>query len=135
MLKRDPDGGLKLGQMVVLGTALALCPLASQDDTTLVRLEQLGGHLAPKALLDTVTFEQGEVTLEEALDLLVTRGNLNLSFNRSRLPLGQMVSLQAINTTALDALLSILEQTATELVVTTNGQLVVIPSKTDGQRP
>ena len=77
-----------------------------------------------------------EITLEEALDLLVTKGNLNLSFNRSRLPLGQMVSLQAINnTTALDALLSILEQTATELVITTNGQLVVIPSKADGQRP
>ena len=121
--------------MAVVGTALALSPLVGQNDTTLVRLEQLDGRLAPKALLDTVTFEQGEITLEEALDLLVTRGNLNLSFNRSRLPLGQMVSLQAINTTALDALLSILKQTATELVITTNGQLVVIPSKADGQRP
>ncbi len=112
-----------------------LSPLPGQEDTMLVQLEQLDGRLAPKALLDTVTFEQSEITLEEALDLLVTRGNLNLSFNRSRLPLGQMVSLQAINTTALDALLSILEQTATELVITTNGQLVVIPSKADGQRP
>ncbi len=121
--------------MVVFGTVLALGPLASQDDTTLVHLEQLGGHLAPRALLDTVTFEQGDITLEDALDLLVTRGNLNLSFNRSRLPLGQMVSLQAKNTTALDALLSILDQTATELVITTNGQLVVIPSKADVQRP
>ncbi len=121
--------------MVAVGTALALSPLVGQNDTTLVRLEQLDSRLAPKALLDTVTFEQGEITLEEALDLLVTRGNLNLSFNRSRLPLGQIVSLQAINTTALNALLSILEQTATELVVTTNGQLVVIPSKADGQRP
>ncbi len=119
---------------MVLGTALAISPLASQDDTTLVRLEQLGGRLAPRALLDTVTFEQGEITFEEALDLLVTVGKIDLSFNRSRLPLEQMVSLQAINTTALDALFSILEQTATELVVTTNGQLIVIPSKADGQR-
>ena len=135
MLKRDPDGGLKLGQMVVLGTALALCPLASQDDTTLVRLEQLGGHLAPRALLDTVTFEQGEITLEEALDLLVTVGKIDLSFNRSRLPLEQKVSLHTGKVTTVDALLSILDQTATELVITTSGQLVIVPSKTEQQRP
>lgn len=121
--------------MAAVGTALALSPLVGQDDTTLVRLEQLDSRLAPKALLDTVTFEQGEITLEEALDLLVTRGNLNLSFNRSRLPLGQKVSLNTGKVTTFDALLSILEQTATELVITTNGQLVVIPSKADGQRP
>ncbi len=121
--------------MVLFGIVLVLGTVASQDDTTLVRLEQIGGRLAPKALLDTVAFEQGEFTLEEVLDFLIIRGHLNLSYNRSRLPMGQMVSLQSKNATALDALLSILDQTATELVVTTSGQLVVIPSKSEDLRP
>ncbi len=121
--------------MAVVGTALALSPLVGQNDTTLVRLEQLDDRLAPKALLDTVTFEQGEITFEEALDLLVTRGNLNLSFNRSRLPLEQKVSLHTGKVTTVDALFSILDQTATELVITTSGQLVIVPSKTEQQRP
>jgi len=120
--------------MVLFGIVLILGTLASQDDTTLVRLEQIGGRLAPIALLDTVTFEPGEFTLEEALDFLIIKGHLNLSYNRSRLPLGKMVSLQTTHTTALEVLLSILDQTATELLVTTSGQLVVIPAKSDRLR-
>ena len=135
MSKRDRYGGLRPGQMVLFGIVLILGTVASQDDTTLVRLDRLGGHLAPRALLDTVTFEPGEFTLEEALDFLIIRGHLNLSYNRSRLPLGQMVSLQTTNITALEALLSILDQTTTELLVTTSGQLVVIPAKSGELRP
>ena len=121
--------------MVLFGIVLILGTVASQDDTTLVRLEKIGGRLGPKALLDTIAFEQGDFTLEEVFELLIIKGHLNLSYNRSRLPMGRMVSLQSKYATALELLLSILDQTATELVVTTNGQLVVIPAKSRDLRP
>ena len=114
--------------MAAVGTALVLSPLVGQNDTTLVKLEQLDGRLAPRALLDTVTFEQGEITFEEALDFLVTVGKIDLSFNRSRLPLEQKVSLHTGKVTTVEALFSILDQTATELVVTNGSHLVIVPA-------
>lgn len=103
-----------------------LFPLLSQEDSTLIQLDEFGGRLVPKALGNYISIKADEITFEKALLLIAIKGNLRLSYNRSRLPMNQMISLHLYNAPALEALLSILNQTNTELVITQNGQLAVV---------
>ena len=98
----------------------------SQEDSTLIQLDEFGGRLVPKALGNYISIKADEITFEKALLLIAIKGNLRLSYNRSRLPMNQMISLHLYNAPALEALLSILNQTNTELVITQNGQLAVV---------
>lgn len=106
-----------------------LSPLPSQDDTTLVSWEQLGGRRAPAALANMITVQVKQINFEEALMLIAREGKLGLSYNHSQLPLQQPVSLQIHDAPVLDALFSLLEQTGTELVITKKGQIAIVPGK------
>ncbi|UCH10725.1 MAG: hypothetical protein JSU61_02205 [Fidelibacterota bacterium] len=106
-----------------------LSTLTGQQEPALARLAQLNGRLAPKALADHITIQAGEITLEEALKLIARHGQVGLSYNHDHLPLNQLVSLRLSDVTVLDALVHILDQTNTELVITGQGQLVIVPEK------
>ena len=110
-----------IGMMSVLALQVA------RGDTTLVRLDTLGGQMAPAALLDTVRIAPGPISLEEALNELIFQANLDLSFNRSRLPLSKMVNISDQPGTVLDLLNSIIAQASCELLITSGGQLVIVP--------
>lgn len=122
-----------INQIHLISFSLAILPwffpLPGQEDFMLIQLEELGGRLVPKALGNHITIETDEITFKEALLLIAIKGNLRLSYNCSRLPMNQRISLHLHNIPVLDVLLSILNQTNTELVITQNGQLVVVARK------
>ncbi|MFC1535710.1 hypothetical protein ACFL32_00945 [Candidatus Neomarinimicrobiota bacterium] len=106
-----------------------LSPLSSQEDTTLVYLEQLGGRRAPAALANMITVQVEQINFEEALLLIAREGKLGLSYNHSQLPLQQSVSLELADVPVLEALYSLLEQTGAELVITEKGQIAIVPGE------
>jgi hypothetical protein len=106
-----------------------LSPLPSQDDTTLVSLEQLDGRQAPAALDNMITAQVEQIHFEEALLLIAREGNLGLSYNHAQLPLNQLVSLDLADVPVLEALFLLLEQTGTELVITEKGQIAIVPGE------
>ena len=94
-----------------------------------------GGSAAqlPPALGSPVALDAGRVPLEEALGAIARQAGLALNYNGDRLPLDRAVSAPSDRTTALQALLQVLEQAGAELLVTAEGQLVVRTSTAPGR--
>jgi hypothetical protein len=111
-----------------------LSPLPSQEDTTLVRWEQLGGRQVPASLRARITLRIDELSLETALQLIAQEADLKLSYNHSQLPLKQAVSLRIQDASVLEALLVLLEQTGAELLITERGQLAIVPGEQQENR-
>lgn len=106
-----------------------LSPLPRQDDSTLVQREQFGGSRVPENLRARITLQIDEMSLETALQLIAQEADIELSYNHSQLPLAQPVSLRIENAPVLEALLSLLEQTGAELLITEGGQLAIVPGE------
>ena len=114
----------------LIGGLLMLALLVARGDTTLVSLDAFGGQRAPTALLDTVRIAPGPLSFEDALNELILQGKLDLSFNRNRLPLSKMVNIPNQPGTALDFLNLIIAQASCDLLITSGGQLVIVPLPT-----
>ncbi|UCD37433.1 MAG: STN domain-containing protein [Fidelibacterota bacterium] len=125
-------GGLMYRILVICIALLVipwLSPTPGQEDSTLIQLEELDGQRAPAVLLNRISLQFGLISFEDALMLISQRGRVGISYNHSHLPLDQPVSLQLQDVSVLDALLSLLAQTGTDLVITNEGQLVVVSRK------
>ena len=97
----------------------------SQDKLAMVELKDLYGKKIPTALIQTVTVDFKNITLEKALSTLANQNNLRLNYNREKLPLNETVTLQLSNVYLIEALMSILETTGTKLYFSPEGQLVL----------
>jgi hypothetical protein len=103
--------------------------LLAQERDSFIQIDGHPGQKVPKSLLTVVTVNLDDVEFEEALAVISEKGDFKLSFNRSRIPLHKKVTVNMENAYALEALLHILERTGTELLVTKDGQLAIVPSK------
>lgn len=83
----------------------------------------------PQSLKKIVSLDLRNTSLEEALIRLAKEGNFKLNYNRDRIPVGKIVTLQLKEVTAHEALERILEDTGTELLITAGGQLAIVPIK------
>lgn len=103
--------------------------LLAQQKDSFIKLQQLDGRNVPKSLLTVVSLDLETVPLEQALTTVAAEGNFKLNYNRNRIPINQTVSLNVENAYALEALLEILQKTRTELLITREGQLVIVPAR------
>ncbi|UCH61924.1 MAG: hypothetical protein JSU77_08920 [Fidelibacterota bacterium] len=126
------DGNLN-SLILLICSSLAIFPWLSlspgQADSTLIRLEQLGGQQAPAALLNKIFLESGAITFGEALRLISKHGKVGLSYNHDHLPLEELVSLPLSEVSVLEALLHVLDQGGAELIITDRGEMVVVPQR------
>lgn len=82
----------------------------------------------PAGLNSRITLNLKDVTLRTALERISTEGNFFLNYNSDKLPLDRRVSVYARNSSAMNVLMKVLNDTGTGLVVTSSGQLAVVPS-------
>lgn len=108
--------------------------IRAQEDDGFIRLDRYDGRKVPKSLLTLVSIDLDEVPLEQALTVIADEGNLKLSYNRNRIPVHKKISVNMDNVYALEVLIKILEATRTELMITQEGQLVIVPSKQEKKR-
>ena len=109
---------------------LAAVATAALNDTSSARppFAGSGGLGMPESLLTVISVDLENVPLESALAAIAAEGNFDLSYNRSRIPVGEKVTVRMEEVRALKALSYVLEETDTELAVTSDGQLAVVPS-------
>ena len=105
---------------------LAAVATAALNDTSSAR--------TPESLLTVISVDLENVSLESALAAIAAKGDFDLSYNRSRLPVGEKVTVRMEEVSALKALSYVLEETDAELAVTSDGQLAVVPSAAAGDR-
>ena len=77
-------------------------------------------------MLTVISLDLENVPFEAALAAIAAKGNFDLSYNRSRIPVDEKVTVSMEGVRALDALSYVLEETDTELAVTSGRQLAVV---------
>ncbi len=102
--------------------------LFPQQTNSFIRIDSTGGPNIPKALLTKITLSLNKVPLEKALNVISEKGKFTLSYNRGRVPFRKKVSVKMANVHALAALLHVLRQTGTALMVSKDGQLALVPA-------
>ncbi len=100
-----------------------------QEQSSFIKIDQYGGRKVPKSLLNLVSVNLNEVPFEQALSTIAAEGNFKLNFIRNRVSIHKEVSVSMENAYALEALMKVLDATETELLITSEGQLVIVSSK------
>jgi hypothetical protein len=108
--------------------------LFAQKTGSLTRIDSLAGQKVPKFLLNIISVDLDSVPFEEALTVISKKGNFKLNYNRDRIPVLKRVSVKMDSVPALDVLARVLKVTETELIMTQDGQLAIVPSKNGPQR-
>ena len=91
------------------------------------RFIEFAGRRVPKSLLTVISIDLEDVPFEKALGDIAEKGDFKLNYNRSRIPVRKKVSVRMENARALEALIYVLRETETELIVTRDGQLAIVP--------
>ncbi len=89
---------------------------------------EFDGLRVPKSVLTTVSIDLVDVPFEAALAEIARKGNFSLNYNRSRIPVDMRMTVRMADVHALEALIFVMEKTGTELLVTSEGQLAIVPS-------
>ena len=111
---------------ITLLAVLAALQETASAQTTFI---EFGGLRVPQAVLTVISVDLEDVPFEAALDEISQRGNFTLSYNRSRIPVDEKMTVRMSEVHALEALIYVMAKTGTELVVTHEGQLAVVPSR------
>ena len=121
------------GAMIWMMAAVATAAL---NDVSSARppFVEVGGLRVPESVLTVISVDLENVSLESALAAIAAKGDFDLSYNRSRIPVGEKVTVRMEEVRALEALSWVLEETDTELAVTSDGQLAVVPSAAPDDR-
>ena len=112
----------------------AIAALIAPSTARPVSLIELGGRNLPQAVLTVISIDLTDVPLEQALVDIADKGDFALSYNRSRIPVDEKITVRMKNVRALEALLYVMSETGTELHITKEGQLAIVPSKQSGKQ-
>jgi hypothetical protein len=105
----------------------------SQQESQLTWTHDGAGRQVPESLMTRISICLNEVSLEDALIAIADQGNFELNYNRNHIPIKKPVSVNVKNNYALVALQEVLDATNTDLMVTREGHLVIVPAQ-DGKR-
>ena len=114
--------------LIILATSSSLF---SQINSSYIEMDQYPGQKVPKSLLTKISINLNQVSFEKALETISEKGNFKLNYNRNRIPVEKTVSVNMENVYAMEALLHILKKTGTQLNITKEGNLAIVPLKND----
>ncbi len=87
------------------------------------------GKLIPESLLNPVSVDLVNVSLESALTDIADEGNFSLNFSGSHIPVDKTVSLTVSNVPAVEALISVLKNVEAEITISKGGLIAITPLK------
>jgi len=114
--------------ILVVSLLMVSSMIFAQDNSIESELNKLRGRKIPKALLNEISVHIDNTPFKIALADISAKGGLNLSYNHELLPMEQKVSVHMDNVYAIEALLSVLQQTSTILEITNSGALAIMPA-------
>ncbi len=101
--------------------------LFANDDVALYDISQKLGPTIPRAMLKKISINLDKAPMEDALALISDKIDLQFNFNRNIIPVKKRVSVKMDQVFAAEALLAVLEETGTSLMITDNGHMVIMP--------
>jgi hypothetical protein len=85
----------------------------------------------PALLLKKISIHLNNVPFETILDTIARKGDVQLNYNRNRIPVEQLVSINMENKKVVDILQYVLDITNTELRVSSSNQVLIVPANID----
>jgi hypothetical protein len=85
----------------------------------------------PEILLQNISLHLTNKSFETVLNAIAVKGNIQLNYNRNRIPVEQVISVNAENERVVDVLREILDITNTELRITSGNQILIVPPDVD----
>ena len=85
------------------------------------------GKTLPPEFNNIISIELYDATFEKALNYVSKSGNIKLNYNRERIPLKQLLSIKMENVTVKAVMDRLTESTNTQMITTTEGQIIIAP--------
>jgi TonB-linked SusC/RagA family outer membrane protein len=119
-----------LSAVALLGAPLAAQDFAVPRAAYVVRLSSMPVHLesAPEVLRQPVTLRLKQVTVAQALDELVARTRISLTYSRAFIPADRVVSVDLESGSVLQALGELLGDSGVEVWVSNSGRIALVPA-------
>ncbi len=101
--------------------------LFANDDVALYDISQKLGPTIPRAMLKKISINLDKAPMEDALALISDKIDLQFNFNRNVIPVKKRISIKMNEVFAAQALMAVLDETGTSLMITDNGHMVIMP--------
>jgi hypothetical protein len=111
--------------LLILFTPGIAFPLAARAATNL----PVQNTEYPRALQTIISVDLKNVPLKRALADIAKAGNFQLNYSDNAIPVDQLVSVTMVNVPAITALREVMEQTRTELIISSGGDIIIVPVK------
>jgi len=95
---------------------------------------EFGGRRVPESVLTVISIDLEDMPFEAVLAEIAGKGNFELNYNRSRIPVDEKITVRMEDVRAIEALTHVMKMTGTELVVTQDGRLAVVPAEDQANR-
>jgi outer membrane cobalamin receptor len=105
-----------------------ITPAISEEDFGMALIDDFNWQSIPAFLTDSVSVDLNRVTYGEALRIISEMGNFKLNYNRNRIPVDQIVTLEMEDVPVFEILFVLLQRTRTTLIVTPDEELALVPS-------
>jgi hypothetical protein len=102
---------------------IASITLSAQTDSTW----SLHKDDLPASLSSIISINLDNVQFEKALNIISEKGKIGFNYSRNFLPMDQIVSLKMKNVPVSEALMKVLNDTKTGLILTDDGLIVLVP--------
>ncbi|MBT4496555.1 MAG: TonB-dependent receptor, partial [Gemmatimonadetes bacterium] len=112
-----------------VATVAAMAVLIDASSAQNAPLVEFNGRKVPESVLAVISVDLEDMPFEEVLADIAAKGNFELNYNRSRIPVKEKLTVRMENMRALDILIHVMKKTGTELVVTREGRLAVVPAE------
>jgi len=93
--------------------------------------EKIDDSDIPNILLQKISIHLNNAAFETVLDSISGKCNVQLNYNRNRIPVEQVISVNTENERVVDILRYVLDITNTELRVSSGNQILIVPADID----
>jgi hypothetical protein len=85
----------------------------------------------PDILLQEISLHLNNASFETVLESISAKSDVQLNYNRNRIPVEQVVSIHVENESVVDVLRQVLDMTNTELRISSGYQILIVPADLD----
>ncbi|MCP4726853.1 MAG: carboxypeptidase-like regulatory domain-containing protein, partial [bacterium] len=117
---------IKIAFIIVLTLSL-LSPLYARQKTSDLDFDPQVIEKIPRSLFNIISLDLKDVSLVTALNEISVKGDIKFNYAVDRIPSTKKVTIRMSDVAALEALVKILKDTDTGLIITNNGQIAIVP--------
>ncbi|UCH10110.1 MAG: TonB-dependent receptor [Fidelibacterota bacterium] len=128
---RNQSTAGRTGHILLLVVMMWWSPIFPGEDFPSARIDEYDWQSIPPSLADSISLDRAKTTFGEALEIIAAKSGFKLNYNRDRVPVDRMVTLEPQKVPIFELLFTLLQRTRTTLIVTPDREFAVVPTGRD----